>query len=89
MSEPLQFVYKEEFWAISAFINSRKLSGDETAGKIEDFVKYKFKNLTPSDFYRRLTIDLKETMFDMVQNISIECSWVPYLENFPYRDENT
>lgn len=89
MSEPLQFVYKEEFWAISAFINSRKLSGDETARKIEDFVKYKFKNLTPSDFYRRLTTDLKEIMFDMVQNISIECSWVPYLENFPYRDENT
>ena len=89
MSERLQFVYKEEFWAISAFINSRKLSGDETARKIEDFVKYKFKNLTPSDFYRRLTIDLKEIMFDMVQNISIECSWVPYLENFPYRDENT
>jgi len=28
-------------------------------------------------------------MYDMVQNISIECSWVPYLEHFPYRDENT
>jgi len=89
MSDLLRFVYKEEFWYISAFLNSKKLSGDETAKKIEDFVKHKFNNLAPSDFYRRLTIDLKEILIDMVQNISIECSWVPYLESFPYRDENT
>jgi len=86
MSEHLQFVYKEEFWYISAFLNSKEVSGIETAKKIEDFIRHKFKNLTPTDFYRQ---DLKESIIDMVQNISIECSWVPYLESFPYRDENT
>ena len=86
MSELLQFIYKEEFWYISAFLNSKEVSGIETAKKVEDFIKHKFKNLTPADFYRQ---DLKESIIDMVQNISIECSWVPYLESFPYRDENT
>ncbi len=86
MSELLQFVYKEEFWYISAFLNSKEVSGIETAKKIEDFIKYKFKHLTPNDFYRQ---DLKESIIDMVQNVSIECSWVSYLEFFPYRDENT
>ena len=86
MSELLQFVYKEEFWYISAFLNSKEVSGIETAKKIEDFISYKFKHLTPNDFYRP---ELKESIIDMVQNISIECSWVPYVEFFPYRDENT
>ena len=86
MSERLQFVYKEEFWYISAFLNSKEVSGIETAKKIEDFIKHKFKNLTPDDFYRQ---DLKESIIDMVQNISIECSWVSYVEFFPYRDENS
>ena len=86
MNESLQFVYKEEFWYISAFLNRKKANGDETAKKIEAFIKNKFNNLTPDDFYRQ---DLKEKIIDMVQNISIECSWVPYLESFPYRDENT
>lgn len=53
MSERLQFVYKEEFWYISAFLNSKEVSGIETAKKIEDFIKHKFKNLTPDDFYRQ------------------------------------
>jgi len=86
MSELLHFVYKEEFWYISAFLNSKEVSGIETAKKIEDFIKYKFKHLTPNDFYRQ---DLKESIIDMVQNVSIECSWVSYLEFFPYKDENT
>ena len=78
MDESLQFVYKEEFWYISAFLNSKKLRGDETAKKIEDFVKLKFKNLTPSDFYRRLTEELKETLIDMFQNISFVLIKVEY-----------
>ena len=86
MSELLHFVYKEEFWYISAFLNSQEVSGIETAKKIEDFIKHKFKNLTPNDFYRQ---DLKESIIDMVQNISIECSWVSYVEFFPYKDENS
>ncbi|MHA1461221.1 MAG: hypothetical protein ACTSO8_07040, partial [Promethearchaeota archaeon] len=86
MSELLQFIYKEEFWYLSAFLNSKAVSGIEIAKKIEVFIEYKFKNLTPNDFYRQ---DLKESIIDMVQNISIECNWVPYVEFFPYRDENT
>jgi len=86
MSEYLQFIYKEEYWYISAFLNNKNVSGVETAKKIEDFIKNKFDHLTPDDFYRQ---DLKESIIDMVQNISIKCNWVAYLESFPYRDENT
>jgi 8-oxo-dGTP diphosphatase len=86
MSEQLSFLYREEFWYISSFLNNKTISGEETAKKIEEFIKNKFNNLTPDDFYRQ---DLKDKIIDMVQNISIKCSWVPYLESFPYRDENT
>jgi len=86
MTEHLQFVYKEEFWYISAFLHSSKVNGTQTAIKIEAFIKSKFDNLTPDDFYRQ---DLKNSIMDMVQNISIKCNWVPYLEDFPYRDENS
>ena len=86
MNEQLSFIYREEFWYISSFLNSKTISGEETAKKIEEFIKNKFNNLTPDDFYRQ---DLKDKIIDMVQNISIKCSWVPYLESFPYRDENT
>ncbi|MFX0075448.1 MAG: NUDIX domain-containing protein [Candidatus Hermodarchaeota archaeon] len=86
MTEQLSFVYHSEWWYISAFLNSKKISGDDIAKMIEEFIKNKFNNLTPDDFFRQ---DLKEDILDMVQNISLECSWVPYLESFPYRDENT
>lgn len=86
MTEYLHFLYKEEFWYISAFLNSSSINGVEIAKKIEEFIKAKFKNLKPDDFYRQ---DLKESIMDMVKNISFKCIWVPYLENFPYRDENS
>ena len=86
MSEQLSFIYHSEYWYISAFLNSKKISGEETAKKIEEFIKKKFNNLAPDDFYRQ---DLKDRIIDMVQNITLKCYWVPYLESFPYRDENT
>ena len=86
MSEYVHFLYKEEFWYISAFLNCSIINGIEIAKKIEESIKSKFKNLTPDDFYRQ---DLKEFIMDMVKNISLKCIWVPYLENFPYRDENS
>ncbi len=82
----VEFVYKEEIWYISSFINTSLVNGDEKSKEIASLVNEKFKNITEDDIYRK---DLKDTIFDMINNISINCSWVTYLETFPYYDENS
>jgi len=82
----IQFIEKEQFWYISAFLNSSKLDATQKSTEIEKIIKAKLENLTDDDIYRK---ELKDHLFEMVKNLSIKCNWVPYLENFPYRDENS
>jgi len=86
MSEILQFIYKEEFWFISAFINTTKINTELKSKEIEILIKNKFQNLTDEDIYKK---ELKEDLFELIRNISIKCSWVTCLSNFPYKDENS
>jgi 8-oxo-dGTP diphosphatase len=82
----LQFVEKEQFWYISAFLNTDKQNPTEKSNEIEKLIKSKLANLTDTDISRK---NLRDDILDIVKNISIRCKWVPYLENFPYRDENS
>jgi hypothetical protein len=82
----IQFIEKEQFWYISAFLNSSKLDATQKSAEIEKIIKAKLENLTDDEIYRK---ELKDHLFEMVKNLSIKCNWVPYLENFPYRDENS
>jgi 8-oxo-dGTP diphosphatase len=82
----LQFIENEQFWYVSAFLNSSKLDGQKISAEIESLIKAKLDSLTDEDIYRK---ELKEDLFEMVKNVSIVCKWVPYLESFPYRDENS
>ncbi len=82
----LQFIETEQFWYVSAFLNSSKLVGRKISAEIESLIKAKLDSLTDDDIYRK---ELKEDLFEMVKNVSIVCKWVPYLESFPYRDENS
>jgi len=86
VSDDPQFIYKEEYWYISAFIDTSKINGAEKSQEIERLIKEKFGNLTEADVYRK---DLKEDILDMVKEIYINCRWVPYLKNFPYKEENS
>ncbi len=86
MSEILQFIYKEEFWFISAFINTTKINTELKSKEIENLIKNKFQNLKDEDIYRK---DLKKDILELVKHISITCNWVMCLSNFPYKDENS
>ena len=85
MTENLQFLLKDVFYYVSAFINSRLIDGDQISKEIESAVRHKFNTLSERDIYRK---DLKDRIIEVAQNTNIECSWVPYIENFPYQDEN-
>ena len=94
MAEKLKFVYKEEFWFISAFLKTSRTygtkkdiiaDGNQKSKEIETLIKNKLDNLTDKDIFKK---DLKDSILDLAQNISLTCNWVPYIENFPYRDEN-
>ena len=86
MSEDLQFIYKQEFWFASAFINTALVSGDQKSKEIEDLIFEKLGSLKEKDIFRR---ELASDILDMVKNLYINCSWIPYIENFPYKDENS
>jgi len=86
LSEPLQFIYKEEFWYVSAFINSANINAEAKSKEIEDIIKTKFKNLEEKDIFRK---DLKKKILELTKHISITCSWVKCISNFLYKDENS
>ncbi|MBY9010557.1 MAG: NUDIX hydrolase [Candidatus Lokiarchaeota archaeon] len=86
MNESLQFIYKEEFWYVSAFINSVNINAEAKSQEIEEIIKIKFKNLEEEDIFRK---DLKNDILELIKHISIKCSWVKCLSNFLYKDENS
>jgi len=79
MNESLQFIYKNEFWYISAFINSVTINAEAKSQEIEEIIKIKFKNLKEEDIFRK---DLKNDILELIKHISIKCSWVEFLSNF-------
>lgn len=86
MSENLQFIYKEEFWYVSAFINSAIFNAFAKSKEIESLILNKLKSLIENDIYRK---ELRKDILDITKNITLQCKWVPYIENFPYKDENS
>ncbi len=86
MNESLQFIYKEEFWYVSVFINSNNINAEVKSKEIEELIKTKFKNLKEEDIYRK---DIKDDILEVIKHIFIKCSWVKCLSNFLYKDENS
>ncbi len=86
MTEDFQFIYKEEFWYISAFLNTVLVDSIAKSAEIEILIKNEFSKLKPEDIFRQ---DLKDDIIGMVNNISLNCKWVPFLKSFPYKDENS
>jgi 8-oxo-dGTP diphosphatase len=84
----MDFIYKEEYWYISSFLNSSHQDGNIKSQDIETKIRKRIKNLKKEDIYFKIRDEFGEDILDMAKNISISCTWVPYLENFPYEDEN-
>jgi hypothetical protein len=49
MEENIQFVYKKEFWYISAFINTNEFIGETKAEEIEALLLRRLGNLSEED----------------------------------------
>ncbi len=85
----MEFVYKEEFWFISTFLNSTLIDGSVKSNEIEKEVKQHLNNLKKEDIYYKIRDQFGAEIINMARNITLSCKWVPYLENFPYEDENS
>ena len=86
MSDDLSFIYCEEFWFVSAFIDGVNINTKTKSKEIEDIIKSRFKNLEEKDIYRQ---DLKYEILELIKHISIKCNWVKSLSNFLFKDENS
>ena len=84
----MDFIYKEEYWYVSSFINTAFVDGAVKSEEIEVKIKERIENLKKEDIYYKIRDELGDDIIDMTKNVSISCRWVPYLENFPYEDEN-
>lgn len=85
----MEFVYNSEYWLISTFIDSSIIDGKLKNTEIEKIIKQFLSNLKKEDIYYKIREQFGEILIDMAKNISFSCKWIPYLENFPYEDENS
>ncbi|MCK4779557.1 MAG: NUDIX hydrolase [Candidatus Lokiarchaeota archaeon] len=85
----MEFIYKEEFWFISTFLNTSLVEGDKKSQEIEKQVRERLSNLKKEDIYYKIRDEIGDNIIEMAKQISISCKWIPYLENFPYEDENS
>lgn len=94
--EDLQFIYYKEYWYISAFINTNVFIGEDKAEEIEALLLNKLNTLSDSEFKKSFDFldkypnaeEKKGILTELTKNISIECDWEPFFQNFPYTDEN-
>jgi len=94
LSDNLEFVYYQEFWTMSAFLKTSNsgsdkkiiaVNGEKKSVEIEILIKNKLNSLTEKEIYRK---ELADDILQLAKNISLTCQWVPYMTNFPYKDEN-
>ena len=96
MEGNLQFIYKKEYWYISAFINTNEFIGETKAEEIEALLLERLKNLSDKELEKTITFlekhpnaeEKRNTLMEMTKSIIIECDWEPFFQNFPYTDEN-
>jgi 8-oxo-dGTP diphosphatase len=89
-SREAKFVYKKEFWLMSAFINVKEIRIKTKISEIKTVLLKKLKNLKEKDLGKiSWNPDWQKKVIEMGKNISLECSWIPFIEHFPYYDENT
>ncbi len=86
MTNKITFQYTQEFWFISAFINSVKVDGASISSKLERFIKDRISKISKKDAYRE---EFANELVNMAENITLSCKWVEYIPNFPYYNENT
>jgi 8-oxo-dGTP diphosphatase len=85
----MEFIYKEEFWFISTFLNTSLIDGNKKSQEIEKQIKNRLDSLKKEDVYFKIREEFGDNIIEMAKNVSLSCKWISYLENFPYEDENS
>lgn len=86
---PLQFVPKREFWFVSAFVNSAAVDPHAWARELGELVERRLRDLAPADLPRiAWDPDLVRRTVEMARSARAVASWNPYLDGFPYYEEN-
>lgn len=85
MAKEIKFIYKEEYWFISAFINTNKADPSEISQKLKEVIANRISKITKKDAYRE---EFADELGNMAKNISLTCNWIQYIPNFPYYNEN-
>ncbi|MFX1378374.1 MAG: NUDIX domain-containing protein [Promethearchaeota archaeon] len=85
----MEFIYNEEFWFFSSFLNANLVDGNKKSQDLEEQIKNRLNNLKKEDIYYKIRDEIGDEIIDMAKNVSLRCNWVPYLENFAYEDENS
>ena len=67
----MEFVYKEEFWFISTFLNNSLIDGYKKSQEIENLVKERLGNLKKEDIYYKIRDEIGEDIIDMAKNITL------------------
>ncbi|TXT67606.1 MAG: ADP-ribose pyrophosphatase (modular protein) [Promethearchaeota archaeon] len=86
MSKQIKFIYKEEYWFISAFVNTVKVDILEIAQRLENAIKKRISTISKKDAYRE---EFADDLIQMAKNVSLKCNWIESFDNFPYYNENT
>jgi len=86
MINKIKISYNEEYWFISAFINTNFIDRQQIAKKIEKIVNTRISNITEKDAWLK---ELADSLMKMANNISLSCNWVDYIPIFPFHHENS
>ena len=90
MEKDIRFIYKKEVWFISALINDERVDCEKTTNEIEKKLIDKLTNLTEADLQKiRWSPELIKQVIELGRNMSLKCEWVPFIDYFPYYNENT
>ena len=74
---------------MSAFINSEEIDINSKIHEIKEILLRKLKNLNAKDLSKiSWNPDWQNKVIEMGKNITLDCSWIPFIEHFPYFDEN-
>lgn len=86
----LRFVPQREVWFVSAFVNAAALDPYARAEELGARLQAGVRALTAADV-ERLAHDpaLVEAALAMARTITIRCAWQPYVDGFPFHDENS
>ncbi len=90
MMSGVTFVPLREIWFISAFVNSAAVDAYARAQELAAELTTELRGLTAERLPRlAFSPELQKRAVEMAGSVSIRGSWNPYVDGFPYHDENT